>query len=77
MIRTERQSIKGEDTMMRTSMNTHLKGMIKGMMALAVAGMLGILSPGPAGAVDLLHNRSRIGAMSFCEPRSWTRVLSS
>ena len=56
MIRTERQSIKGEDTMMRTSMNTHLKGMIKVVVALAVAGTLGLLSPGPAGAVDLLHN---------------------
>ena len=26
---------------------------------------------------DQRHHRSRIVAMSFCEPRSWTRVLSS
>ena len=25
----------------------------------------------------IYHSKSRIVAMSFCEPRSWTRVLSS
>ena len=33
--------------------------------------------PGQQKAVDDFNATSRIVAMSFCEPRSWTRVLSS
>ena len=41
------------------------------------AGVAGVavLRAGGLGLHD--HPQSRIVAMSFCEPRSWTRVLSS